>query len=806
MNEILNSRDRRIFEALNGIDEKYIAEVTERYEVFDPCASYAPTRRAKRRMAIRLTAFAACLVLVALCLPALSRVLQYYGIIGPGTEAPSVTTEPDQTQTPETGDPDVTDIPDTDEDTDLPVPPEEPSCFASYDSILEVLKSISNICATSANIAADRSSYKATLKFASETESEWFERLFESAVSARYEKDLPYGYSIGDVNGDGVNELLYLREDYMLLAVFSNNGSPVLIESFTDRYRGYIDTDGRIFAFDADDGHPDVAIYEISEGRDSLETVSALAMTGSNHTETGAYKLTGDKREEITREEYWEQVKKAPFKDEDDLHTENNAGVEFVEFEKIEQPALSEAELIAIFEEVFAGKRTVSRSGADPKMFGYFYLGESEGEKVYMYMSDDVEMLYLDLDRDGYVEAVVNINDSILYILRYDRESDTVNSYVNSYASLSYADEIFYTNGEFGSSTYRYRIIKFGKNLSNTEIERIEYAELGIEPEGEKVRWTKIEAVIDIDPPTPAGNDKISAEFSDTRPAGMNESNSRIYMAISDNSALMSYIVFTAREKLTNVRPYELDSSLYEYEFGEKIWHTHELNEDMPLLAGVVFYGSMTAYGISFRDEAGEEHHFAVRTRGDGGSLELVEYTPVGDDPYEEWLAAYVDLGFGEVCISDILYDATYDGPITYPATFKIARFDINRDGVEDILVTHGSYSETVVFDGASKGQSYQIFGFRGMYGMQTNGVFFWHERAGTVQIASRFKKGSLQIEEIYRREIGFEEDDEYQYFVGGVEVTKEEYDKCLAENEAPKIELETLDVVWKAVDYLGVG
>ncbi len=806
MNETFNSRDRRIFEALNGIDEKYIAEVTERYEVFDPCASYAPTRRAKRRMAIRLTAFAACLVLVALCLPAISRLLQYYGIIGPGTEFPA-TTDPIQTdlpEPPETDDPDVTEIPDTDdvtENTDPPVPPEETSCFASYDSILEVLKNISNICAASANIAADRSSYRATLEFSSETEREWFDRLFESAVSARYEKDLPYGYSIGDVNGDGVNELLYLREDYMLLAVFSDNGSPRLIETFTDRYRGYIDTDGKIFTFSADNDRPDAAIYEISEGRDSLKTVSALAMTGSGHTEMGAYKLTGDKREEITRDEYWKLIKEAPFKDEDGLHTENNAGVEFVEFEKI-YPALSEAEMIAIFEEVFAGKRTVSSVGADPKMFGYFYLGESEGEKVYMYMSDDVEMLYLDLDRDGYVEAVVNINDSKLYILRYDRESDTVNSYFSS----SYADEIFYTNGEFGSSAYRYRIVKFGKNLPNTEIEKTDYAALGIEPSGEKVKWTKIDVVLDIDPPTPAGNDKISAEFSDTRPAGMNDGNSLIYIADSDNSAPMNYIVFTAREKLTNVRLYKLDASLYEYEFEKKLWHTHELTEDKPLLAGVVFYGSMTAYGISFRDEAGEEHHFAVRTRGDEGSLELVEYTPVGDDPYEEWLAAYVDLGFGEVCLSDLLYDATYDGPITYPATFKIARFDINRDGVEDILVTHGGYSETVVFDGASKGQSYQIFGFRSMYGMQTNGVFFWHERAGTVQVASRFKKGSLQTEEVYRREIGFEEDDEYQYFIAGVEVTEAEYNKCLAENEAPEVELETLDVVWKAVDYLGVG
>ena len=43
-------------------------------------------------------------------------------------------------------------------------------------------------------------------------------------------------------------------------------------------------------------------------------------------------------------------------------------------------------------------------------------------------------------------------------------------------------------------------------------------------------------------------------------------------------------------------------------------------------MAGVVFYGDMTTYGISFVDEEGNERYYAVSLSGMNGALVLNEY------------------------------------------------------------------------------------------------------------------------------------------------------------------------------------
>lgn len=47
----------------------------------------------------------------------------------------------------------------------------------------------------------------------------------------------------------------------------------------------------------------------------------------------------------------------------------------------------------------------------------------------------------------------------------------------------------------------------------------------------------------------------------------------------------------------------------------------HQLNPGIPLVAGVVFYGDMTTYGLSFMDEGGNMRSFAFSISGKDGSL-----------------------------------------------------------------------------------------------------------------------------------------------------------------------------------------
>ncbi len=495
MNEHMNTRDRRIFEALDGIDEKYIAEVTERYEVFDPLASYAPTRRAKRRMYTRLAAFAACLVLVALCLPALARVLQQYGIIGSGTEVPSTTVETPETPPPETVAPEVTDTPDTDEITpeltDWTVPPEEPGVFESYESIIKLLDDISNICFESGNISGDRSKYEATLNFADEKEREWFGKIFDSAIDGRYGSELPYGYSIGDINGDGINELLFLREDYKVLSVFTlSDGKPVMLDSFGYRRKGKIDTEGVIYTFENvfSETVPQYGIYKIAGG--SLEMVDALGRYDVGETRF-FYRIRNGERESVESQEYYDLAKKSPFKTEISIFNEDNPGVKYIGFETDsgldtdlpKDPV--DPTLRMIYENVFAGRRKVYFGD------GLIYLAKCpdlNGIPVCEWKNNRIA--YIDYNGDDPPEVLMAPESGHgAYILYYSKRDDTVYAYYIS-SEFGYT---FYADGTFGypESAVRKDVSAF--RGPTVEYYDLDYKKLGLTLKYEEPEWTPIE-------------------------------------------------------------------------------------------------------------------------------------------------------------------------------------------------------------------------------------------------------------------------------------------------------------------------
>ena len=98
---------------------------------------------------------------------------------------------------------------------------------------------------------------------------------------------------------------------------------------------------------------------------------------------------------------------------------------------------------------------------------------------------------------------------------------------------------------------------------------------------------------------------------------------------IADDSEHMVKLLFIADEVLTNVQFSLLapgDTSAYDV--TETLYTMDQMTPDMPFVAGVVFYGDMTSYGISFTDAEGQEHHFATYISGRNGSLVLDEYTP----------------------------------------------------------------------------------------------------------------------------------------------------------------------------------
>ncbi len=93
----------------------------------------------------------------------------------------------------------------------------------------------------------------------------------------------------------------------------------------------------------------------------------------------------------------------------------------------------------------------------------------------------------------------------------------------------------------------------------------------------------------------------------------------------TEETEYVTKMAFTTDQTLREVQftlltwdeTYEVDSVLYEFD---------TLDADNPFLAAVVFWGDMTTYGISFRDEGGSLRRFALTISGKDGSLLCFEY------------------------------------------------------------------------------------------------------------------------------------------------------------------------------------
>lgn len=88
---------------------------------------------------------------------------------------------------------------------------------------------------------------------------------------------------------------------------------------------------------------------------------------------------------------------------------------------------------------------------------------------------------------------------------------------------------------------------------------------------------------------------------------------------------LMVKLAIRPRETLSNVQLFLLEwreDGLYP---AAPYCILNSLTPDMPLIAGVVFWGDMTAYGISFRDEKGNERCYSLSISGRDGSLVIEE-------------------------------------------------------------------------------------------------------------------------------------------------------------------------------------
>lgn len=93
----------------------------------------------------------------------------------------------------------------------------------------------------------------------------------------------------------------------------------------------------------------------------------------------------------------------------------------------------------------------------------------------------------------------------------------------------------------------------------------------------------------------------------------------------SEQSEYTVYLLFRPKMPLKNVQLLSFDVVEAGLGVSRVLYALPDLQPDMPLLAGVVFYGDMTTYGFSATDDQGHQRCYTVSVSGYDGSLVVEE-------------------------------------------------------------------------------------------------------------------------------------------------------------------------------------
>ena len=231
---------------------------------------------------------------------------------------------------------------------------------------------------------------------------------------------LSCGYAQKDLNGDGVDELVLLDENYTIMSIFSYaDGKPIMIGGsddavFSDRPAlpdCWIDGDGLIHA-DRDYGFDHAWAYRVAADGKSLETIADYSLTLYVGGITKYYSSVSGEDVEITKEEYNEleaQYSKYLGEYSGNEVTRDYSGLKFV-------PLFSEAELI---EEIYKSVLDNETKVYDVATEEYKFLKRCKTPYGKTYLCDvaDLKYAFVDLDGDGIGEPVIDCGDTI--VLRY---------------------------------------------------------------------------------------------------------------------------------------------------------------------------------------------------------------------------------------------------------------------------------------------------------------------------------------------------------------------------------------------------
>ncbi len=316
--------------------------------------------------------------------------------------------------------------------------------FATYSSLIALLPDIITTSLYYTDYVDFH--YPEIFGVTNEQEAEWLGNLIFAVMrfSDIYGSDLYqfFGYDIKDLNGDGVDELIFLREDYTVLAIYTMvDGRPYQLDHFWERKKGSIGENGIISV--SGSGGADIHSYEtyrIADDGKSLELIAKFGLDGHEWVGNVAvqkyFKTVNGKEVSITEDEFNALYEEYPFLGRDG--TREHAGLTFTQWSHATED-LQEAANQAYLD-VLANKIKIY----DTQNEEFCYLIESKDpySRTPLYECTNLGYALVDLDGDLSNELVVECPGGTLLLRYYD---GSVYMYDFTFRNMYY----LYTDGTY---------------------------------------------------------------------------------------------------------------------------------------------------------------------------------------------------------------------------------------------------------------------------------------------------------------------------------------------------------------------
>ncbi len=180
--------------------------------------------------------------------------------------------------------------------------------FSDYSTVVELYSQIH----TATRHYGDRLDYTELFGITDVQQLEWADRLTDSVCSLfpSEKTQLACQYDVKDLNCDGIFELVLLRSNYEVVAIFTKvDGKPVLLDHYWEGRQCLIDHRGRIYVVEGDRQNNLLwRVYQISEDGKSLKWLDAVGYENCEVIDdimvADYFKIENEQKISVSKSEY----------------------------------------------------------------------------------------------------------------------------------------------------------------------------------------------------------------------------------------------------------------------------------------------------------------------------------------------------------------------------------------------------------------------------------------------------------------------------------------------------------------------